>query len=157
MSSSDSSFSSSFSSAFSSAAAGAPPAAAPPAAAAPPPLPPEGTDASFEEPSWINYCLLDLLLKSTVTVQPTSLMSLPLSSEISLSRRSSSASMPTDSRTLVTSDFEGLSLPARPRRRYAARCFILVCCSALGQYLPRTPALRTHISCEVRERERQSI
>jgi len=70
MSSSDSSFSSTFSSFFSSTAA---PAEAPPAAAAGP-APPEGTDASFFEPSAM-----------------TSLMSLPESSEMSFSRRSSSA------------------------------------------------------------------
>lgn len=57
----------------------------------------------------------------------TSLMSLPSSSEMSLSRRSWSASIPTDSRTALTSSADGEALPPRPRRRYAARCFILIC------------------------------
>jgi hypothetical protein len=57
----------------------------------------------------------------------TSLMSLPSSSEMSLSRRSLSASMPTDSRTSLMSEALGEVFPPRPRRRYAARCFILMC------------------------------
>lgn len=73
MSSSDSSFSSSL--AFSAAGAASPPAAAPPAAAAGA-APPDGTDASFFEPSAM-----------------TSLMSLPSSSEMSFERRSSSTEM----------------------------------------------------------------
>merc|ERR1711977_756619 len=107
ISSSDSSFSSSFSSAFSSAAA-PPEAAAPPAAGAAPPAPPDGTEANLLEPSVIN-----------------SWMSLPLSSEIRVERRSSSASIPTDSRTALTSDSDGEVLPPMVRGRYAARCFIL--------------------------------
>ena len=67
LSSSDSSFSSTFSSFFSSAAA--PPAAAPEEAAAE--APPEGTEASFEEPSAMS-----------------SSMFLPFNSEMSFSRRS---------------------------------------------------------------------
>ena len=47
----------------------------------------------------------------------TSLMSLPSSSERSFSRRSLSASMPTDSRTAFTSAAEGEVFPPRPRRR----------------------------------------
>jgi hypothetical protein len=77
----------------------------------------------------------------------TSLMSLPLSSEMSLSRRSLSASMPTDSRTscygvsrdrtefanmlTLMSLAEGEVLPPRPRSRYAARCFILMGCEVV--------------------------
>ena len=52
-------------------------------------------------------------------------MSLPLSSEKSLDRRSSSASMPTLDKTFLTSAWEG-DPPERERRRYAARCFIFV-------------------------------
>ena len=55
------------------------------------------------------------------STKATSLMSLPSSSERSFSRRSSSASMPTDSRTPLMSFALGLVLPPRPRRRYAAR------------------------------------
>ena len=47
----------------------------------------------------------------------TSLMSLPSSSEMSLVRRSASASMPTDSRTALMSEAEGLALPPSWRRR----------------------------------------
>lgn len=60
----------------------------------------------------------------------TSLMSLPSSSERSFSRRSSSASIPTESRTDLMSSAEGEELPPRPRRRYAARCFILYVCES---------------------------
>ena len=82
MSSSDSSFSSSLAAGAS--ASAAPPAAAgaAPPAAAPPPEPPEGTEASFSDPEAMS-----------------SLMSLPSSSEMSLFRRSSSASIPTALRT----------------------------------------------------------
>lgn len=55
----------------------------------------------------------------------TSLMSLPSSSLMSWLRRSSSASMPTAERTSLTSAADGEALPPRPRRRYAAKCFIL--------------------------------
>jgi len=40
-------------------------------------------------------------------------------------RRSSSASMPTAPRTSLMSEADGEVLPARPRRRNAAMCFIL--------------------------------
>lgn len=135
MSSSDSSFSSSFSSFFSSAAGAAPPAAgAPPAAAAPPPPPPDGTDASLEVPSLISYNTVSVLLivVSSVCAHHTSPRSLPSSSEISLSKRSSSASMPTDERTPLTSLAEGEVFPPRPSRRYAARCFIYNLCQCCG-------------------------
>jgi hypothetical protein len=82
MSSSDSSFSSSLAASGAASASAEPPAAAAPPEAAAPPAPPEGTEASFSEPEAMS-----------------SLMSLPSSSEISLSRRSESASIPTDSRT----------------------------------------------------------
>ena len=49
-----------------------------------------------------------------------------MSSEINFERRSSSASIPTDSRTFLMSFSEGEELPPRARRRYAARCFILI-------------------------------
>ena len=63
----------------------------------------------------------------------TSLMSLPSSSLISAVRRSSSASMPTEERTSLMSLAEGEVLPARPRRRYAAKCFILRFSADSGQ------------------------
>lgn len=69
--------------------------------------------------------MLIVALMHIVRYLPTSLISLPSSSEMSLSRRSSSASMPTDSRTLFTSAADGEVFPPSPRRRYAARCFIL--------------------------------
>ena len=56
----------------------------------------------------------------------TSCKSFPFSSEINESRRSSSASIPTDERTPLMSSAEGEVLPPRPKRRYAARCFILI-------------------------------
>jgi len=108
---------SSFSSTFSSAAA-APPEAAPPAAGAPAPDPPDGTDANLLEPSEINYPYIshefcgDILFSAH-----TSWRSLPLSSEMRVLRRSSSASMPTDSRTVLTSLAEGVEFPPRERRR----------------------------------------
>ena len=49
------------------------------------------------------------------------LTSLPSSSEMSFSRRSSSASMPTALRTFLMSAAEGEALPPIWRRRYAAR------------------------------------
>lgn len=52
-------------------------------------------------------------------------MSLPSSSLRRELRRSSSASMPTELRTVLMSSAEGEVLPARPRRRKAARYFIL--------------------------------
>jgi len=77
----------------------------------------------------------DQLYRVTVSEYPiptlagcyrTSSMLLPSSSEMSFSRRSSSASMPTDSRTALTSLAEGEVLPPSPRRRNAAKCFILI-------------------------------
>lgn len=44
---------------------------------------------------------------------------------MSLVRRSSSASIPTEERTVLMSSTEGDSFPAMPRRRKAAMCFIL--------------------------------
>lgn len=45
---------------------------------------------------------------------------------MSFSSLSSSASIPTEERTSLMSEADGLVLPARLRRRYAARCFILI-------------------------------
>jgi hypothetical protein len=117
---------SSFSSSFSSAAA-APPAAAPlEAAAAPPPDPPDGTEASLLEPSEINYQDISKSLHVNCYMNSlTVLISLPLSSERRVDRRSSSASIPTELRTALISLAEGDELPPSWRRRYAARCFIL--------------------------------
>ena len=52
--------------------------------------------------------------------------SLPFSSAINVSRRSSSASIPTEARTPLTSSADGEVLPPRVRRRYAARCFMVI-------------------------------
>lgn len=51
---------------------------------------------------------------------------------MSWERRSESASMPTDSRTALTSAADGEVLPPTVRRRYAARCFILTVFSGVG-------------------------
>ena len=78
------------------------------------------TDASFDEPSAIS-CVrchhLPQLLQTTVL---TSAMFLPCNSEISLSRRSSSASIPTVPSSLLMSAALGSVFPPIWRRRYAA-------------------------------------
>ena len=67
-----------------------------------------------------------VLLRSKATqLIFTSCKSLPLSSLSNFSKRSSSASIPTDSKTPLISSADGEVLPPKPRSRYAARCFML--------------------------------
>jgi hypothetical protein len=79
------------------------------------------TEASFEDPSAINCdnAWYQSVPGSDVQGlrQLTVLMSLPFSSKISLSRRSSSASMPTAERTFLTSLAEGEPFPPIWRSR----------------------------------------
>ena len=79
------------------------------------------TEASFEDPSAINCdnAWFQSVLEGDMQGprQLTVLMSLPFSSEISLSRRSSSASMPTAERTFLTSLAEGEPFPPIWRSR----------------------------------------
>ena len=105
----------------------------PPAAGAappPPPPPPDGTDASLLVPSEINWVYssdaIPPHMKSCRNHCLPHCMSFPLSSEINLSKRSLSASIPTEERTASMSEALGEVLPPRPRRRYAARCFIVI-------------------------------
>lgn len=92
----------------------------------------------------------------------TSCKSLPSSSLINLSNRSSSASIPTDERTFLTSLAEGDVLPPSPRRRYAARCFIFLVLRLLSAICTLNEAIER--LCQPyfgkklgRERESQSI
>ena len=59
-----------------------------------------------------------------------------------MERRSSSASIPTDSRTALTSDSDGEVLPPMVRRRYAARCFILLAGRMVSAWRRSSEAMR---------------
>ena len=97
------------------------PAPAEDAAATAPP-PPEGTDESFVEPSWIS-CFVSCERKGVHEREITALISLPSSSEKSFSNLSSSASIPAVFKSFLTSFWVG-DPPLRESKRYAARCFI---------------------------------